>query len=1289
MAGTIKGISVSLGGDTVDLQKSLTSINSSSKTLQSELTQINKQLKFDPQNSVLLAQKQEVLAENIETTKAKLNQLMSVQDQVEKQAASGEIGQDKYRAFQREVETTKSKLKNLESQLEDTKRATAEVENQSEKVDMSGFQKELNDSKTAIKDFETKGNKLDLSEFQNEVDDAKNAVSNLKDTTTDTFKKLGAGVAAGGAAVVGAVKSFDSVESALNSIQAQTGASDEQMQSYRDTLETIYKGNYGESLEEVANVIALVTQFTNETDTSKIQDIAQNAFTLRDTFDYDFAESLRAVKMLMEQFGISSEQAFNLIVQGSQKGLNKNGDLLDTINEYSVHYRQLGYTAEGFFNSLTNGTEAGTFSVDKLGDAMKEFGIRVKDTATSTTEGFTLLGYGASDSEEAISEVKDEISKLEKNLKYAKMEQDNFNESTSELTKLKNADKIKEYSSQLETAKQKLNTLTSETGSSLGSIEDLQAKFAEGGEAAQEATQEVLTALFNMDDKVKQNQAGVDLFGTMWEDLGLDGVKALMNVSGAADKTIKSMEEINDIQYDDVTNDISSLGRKIQTEIVNKLIEKYYPKIKDGIEWVSENLDDLIPIISGVAKEIAVLYGAKKANDFANAVMEVVKTFRTLKSVTDSATAAQKMLNLAQNSNVIGLVIGAVGTLITVFTTLNSVMGENNTKTDSATEKQQELVDKLNEQKQKWQEVKDAREKAASEVSSEFQYYTDLKNELDQIVTKNGEIKRGYEDRANFIANTLSEALGIDVNLTGKTLTNYQEISKELDKIIAKKKAEATLGAFEDDYNEAKKNIYGLSKAYTEQKESFENASKTYEKTQKELANAEQELDKLSSSKKIKNNNPTAPGEVNRQAELEQRISKLQKDLADQENDKVDAEDKLEQAQIEWLETQNLLSRYEELNSALMSGTQEEIDNAMRNLSNNLLTSDNATKEMLQNQLTTYQQNYENLKKALQEGQPGVTKVMVTEAASMVEKAKMELDKLEEAGDSGVKGLEKGVTSHSDELEEKGKEPAASVKKGMESVEMDVAPAWMRSAETSIDNNKDTLKTAVKDAAEYGKTGAENVSFHSVGWNFIQGLVNGISNGWENLKNGVKNVASNIVNGIKDFLGIHSPSTVAEKEIGYNFDLGIEKGLNKGKERIKKKSQQLAGTLSDTFQKDLQNKSKEIKKSGIDLSADYNLHISDINKEKINAAQNKIRNIIDTMNSKQSNINFSKIFTNIPTLKQPKISNNPSKKIVNNSPIINITANAEIHNDTDIKKFANVLSQEFAKEIQRNDSIWG
>lgn len=167
------------------------------------------------------------------------------------------------------------------------------------------------------------------------------------------------------------------------------------MKKFGDAMKEIYNSNYGESLEDVADAMAKVTQQWGEFDDKRIKEMTKSAIILRDTFGYDIQETIRASNMLMAQFGITSEEGFNLIVQDAQMELDKNGDLLDIINEYSVHYKQMGLTAGEMFGSLINGAQMGTFSVDKLGDAYKEFGIRVKDTAKSTDEAYKGLGLNA------------------------------------------------------------------------------------------------------------------------------------------------------------------------------------------------------------------------------------------------------------------------------------------------------------------------------------------------------------------------------------------------------------------------------------------------------------------------------------------------------------------------------------------------------------------------------------------------------------------------------------------------------------------------------------------------------------------------------------------------------------------------------------------------------------------------------------------------------------------------------------------------------------------------------
>lgn len=116
MANNIKGITVEIGGDTGPLNKALKDSDKVISNTQSELKEVNRQLKFDPTNTELLTQKQKLLATEISGTKDRLNILKEAQRQAQEQLEKGDLGEEKYRALQREVIKTESQLKNLEKQ---------------------------------------------------------------------------------------------------------------------------------------------------------------------------------------------------------------------------------------------------------------------------------------------------------------------------------------------------------------------------------------------------------------------------------------------------------------------------------------------------------------------------------------------------------------------------------------------------------------------------------------------------------------------------------------------------------------------------------------------------------------------------------------------------------------------------------------------------------------------------------------------------------------------------------------------------------------------------------------------------------------------------------------------------------------------------------------------------------------------------------------------------------------------------------------------------------------------
>lgn len=180
----------------------------------------------------------------------------------------------------------------------------------------------------------------------------------------------------------------------MNQLSASTGATGDELAALGESVKDIYARGLGEDFQDVAEGLAAVEKNSGLVG-DELEAATASAFTLRDTFEYEIGESSRAAAALMKNFGLSAEEAYGLIATGAQSGADKNGDLLDTLNEYSGQYAALGLSADQFLGSLIDGADAGLFSVDKVGDAVKEFNIRAKDGSDSSAEAFKGLGLNA------------------------------------------------------------------------------------------------------------------------------------------------------------------------------------------------------------------------------------------------------------------------------------------------------------------------------------------------------------------------------------------------------------------------------------------------------------------------------------------------------------------------------------------------------------------------------------------------------------------------------------------------------------------------------------------------------------------------------------------------------------------------------------------------------------------------------------------------------------------------------------------------------------------------------
>ena len=390
----------------------------------------------------------------------------------------------------------------------------------------------------------------------------------------------GIAIATGKALVDGTkylAKLGDEYNSALNNISAGTGLVGEEMEMMSDVLKDVYGSNFGESMEDAAAGITAVYQATGLTDEA-LAEATKGAYALADTFGYDVTESARAAKAMMENFGVSGEDAMGMIAAGAQNGLDYSGELIDSISEYSVQFAKLGFNADDMFHIFQQGADSGAWNLDKVGDAVKEFSIRSIDGSKSTTEAYKALGLNA---------------------------------------------------------------------------KEMMQMFAAGGDDAAIGFQGVLTALTQMEDAVKRDEIGVQLFGTQWEDLGVEAMAAMADVASGAYDAGGALEQINSVKYNNLTDAFEGIKRQAEvsllpmastianafTEIapvIGELFEELGPVVeqvtKDCMPFVKEFLGgamnllrSVLPMITGLASSLLPLL-TQLVSDLLPPLLELAET---------------------------------------------------------------------------------------------------------------------------------------------------------------------------------------------------------------------------------------------------------------------------------------------------------------------------------------------------------------------------------------------------------------------------------------------------------------------------------------------------------------------------------------------------------------------------------------------------------------------------------------------------------------------------------------
>ena len=196
---------------------------------------------------------------------------------------------------------------------------------------------------------------------------------------------------------VGAIKAASDLQSSQATIQQELGVSGKEAEKLNGVAKKLWAQGFGENIQGVAEKVAGVTKSLGALGKTDLSYVTKGLDLFERRGWADTQESLRAVKTLMEQFGMSATEATDYLAAGFQQNLNYSGEFLDTISEYGTYFSEMGFSGQEFFATLKSGAESGAFQLDKVGDAMKEFTVRSKDGSDSSIAAFKALGLNANE----------------------------------------------------------------------------------------------------------------------------------------------------------------------------------------------------------------------------------------------------------------------------------------------------------------------------------------------------------------------------------------------------------------------------------------------------------------------------------------------------------------------------------------------------------------------------------------------------------------------------------------------------------------------------------------------------------------------------------------------------------------------------------------------------------------------------------------------------------------------------------------------------------------------------
>lgn len=701
------------------------------------------------------------------------------------------------------------------------------------------------------------------------------------------------------------------------------------------------------------------------------------------------------------------------------------------------------------------------------------------------------------------------------------------------------------------------------------------ANGAKEGKDVNQVLSEMVDGIQNASTDTEALAIATELFGTRGAVVMADGIRdGRINLNDLSD----SLDNYGDVVSDTfeatldpwdksavAINNVKIAGKELAGEAlaaIQPLLEDIVKLVQSAVKWF-RNLPDPVKKVIGVIGLLGV--GAGKVVPKVSSLFSTIQQFKSAKAIIELSklqsaagelgTSTSKAGGLLNSGFLgpIGAVSAASVAFVAAMAAIDKAISDHIEAEYGLTAEEQAVIDKINESAQAYNDMAAARDEAVANVQAEYDYIEELAREYDTLIDANGDVKEGYEDRAAFILNELAAATDQSVEDIQKEIDANGSLVESIQDVIDKKRAEATLSAYESSYAEAVQNEKQALQDLMAAQDVANQRQQAYNQTQAELNGYYQrraELEAQIEQARGRGDYERLTGQL---TALEASYDGL---LAAERASKTaldEANTAVQTASTTYQNYNNTIANYEGLSAAIISGDQTKINEALTLLVNNFQTAANGTEESLQKQVDDAKKYLGQMEKAFADGK--IDEASLNAAREAVKAAEKELKKLKDVGKGGGDGLVKGMSEAERSMVNKaiefGRKAVQSVAKGAET--NSPSKATIRTGKDidaglnqGMESGKGSVTTKGKEIGKAATTGITTTATTGV-QGYGTSLANLVKAGLDAGESGVTSSAQGIATAANTNI---KPSDSGVKAAGEALGTALKTGLDNKKSSV-------------------------------------------------------------------------------------------------------------------------------------------